>query len=74
MKETRTLRNVLVWDSKTRQRVEIDIDVEVDVDWIAQHLAPKAYHNKNRKSCALHGMVEVRMRGTKVVPVKERAA
>jgi len=74
MKETRTLRNVVVWDNKTRQRVEIDVDVEIDVHWIGQQLATKAYNNRNRKSCALHGLVEVRMRGTKATQIKERAA
>jgi hypothetical protein len=73
MKESRTLRNVIVWDSKTRQRMEIDLDVEIDIHWIAQHLASKAYNNKSRKALALHGLVEVRMRGTKATPIRETA-
>ena len=73
-KESRTLRNVVVWDRKTQQAVEIDVDVEVDVGWIAKQLALKAYNNKKRKSSALHGLVEVRVRGTKATPVNERAA
>jgi hypothetical protein len=70
MRETRVLRNVVVTDSKTRQRVEIDVDVEVDIGWIAQELAGKAYNNKSRRSGAMRGLVEVRMRGTKATPVK----
>ena len=73
-KESRTLRNVVVWDRKTQQAVEIDVDVEVDVGWIAKQLALKAYNNKKRKSSALHGLVEVRVRGTKATPIKETAA
>ena len=72
MKETRVLRNVIVWDSKTGQAVEIDLDVEIDIYWIAHQLAPKAYNNKSGKSSALHGLVEVRRRGTKATPVRER--
>jgi len=74
MKETRTLRNVVVWDNKTRQRVLIDVDVVIDVHWIGQLLATKAYNNRHHKSRAMHGLVEVRMRGTKTTPLKERAA
>jgi len=74
MKDARILRNVPVWDSKTKQWVEIDLDVEVDIHWIAHQLAPKAYNNKARRSSALHGLVEVRMRGTKATPVRETAA
>ena len=73
MKDARILRNVPVWDSKTKQWVEIDLDVEVDIHWIAHQLAPKAYNNKARRSSALHGLVEVRMRGTKATPVKGAA-
>ena len=70
MKETRTLRNVIVYDSKTKRQVEIDLDVEVDIQWIANQLAAKAFHNKSRKARALHGLVEVRIRGTKATPIK----
>jgi hypothetical protein len=73
MKETRILRNVPVWDRKTHQRVVIDVDVEVDINWIGQQLALKAYNNNNRKSQALHGLVEVRVRGTKATPVEGAA-
>jgi hypothetical protein len=73
MKEARVLRNVIVYDRKTRQRVEIDLDVEVDINWIGQQLAAKAYNNNNRKSQALHGLVEVRVRGTKATPVEGAA-
>jgi hypothetical protein len=73
MMDARILRNVPVWDSKTKQWVEIDLDVEVDINWIAHQLAPKAYNNKARKSQALHGLVEVRVRGTKATPVKGAA-
>jgi hypothetical protein len=73
-KESRILRNVLVWDRKAQTNVQIDVDVDVDVHWIAQQLALKAYNNKKRKSSALHGLVEVRVRGTKATPVNERAA
>lgn len=69
MKETRVLRNVVVWDRKAKRKVEIDVDVEVDIDWIGQQLASKAYNNDNRKSSAVHGLVEVRMRGTKAIPL-----
>jgi hypothetical protein len=72
MKETRTLRNVLVYDRKTKQRVEIDVDVEVDINWIAEQLAARAYNNKAHRSRALHGLVEVRVRGTKATPVYEK--
>jgi hypothetical protein len=71
MKDTRVMRNVIVWDRKTQSRVEIDLDVEVDIQWIAEQLAPKAYNNKSRKARALHGLVEVRMRGTKATPVND---
>lgn len=67
--ETRILRNVPVWDRKTEHWVEIDLDVEVDIEWIAHQLAPKAYNNKARKARALHGLIEVRRRGTKALPV-----
>jgi hypothetical protein len=69
VKETRILRNIPVWDRKSEQRVLIDIDVEVDINWIGQQLALKAYNNDNRKSRALHGLVEVRVRGTKATPL-----
>ena len=74
MTETRILRNIRVWDRKAQSSVLIDVDVEVDVNWIGQQLAAKAYNNNNRKSRALHGLVEVRVRGTKATPIKERAA
>jgi hypothetical protein len=74
MKETKILRNVPVWDSKTKQWMEIDLDVEIDIHWIAHQLAPKAYNNKSRKARALHGLVEVRRRGTKAIPVREAVA
>jgi hypothetical protein len=73
MMDARILRNVPVWDSKTKQWVEIDLDVEVDIHWIAHQLAAKAYNNKARKSQALHGLVEVRVRGTKATPVEGAA-
>jgi hypothetical protein len=73
MKEARVLRNVIVYDRKAHQRVEIDVDVEVDVNWIAHELAGRAYNNKARKSQALHGLVEVRVRGTKATPLHEKA-
>jgi hypothetical protein len=73
MMDARILRNVPVWDSKTKQWVEIDLDVEVDINWIAHQLAAKAYNNKARKSQALHGLVEVRVRGTKATPVEGAA-
>ena len=77
MKETRIVRGVAVYDRKTKQTVEIDVDVEVDLHWIGQQLAAKAYNNKSqnnvRKTRALHGLVEVRMRGTKATPVNEMA-
>jgi hypothetical protein len=73
-KESRTLRNVVVWDRRLQQRVEIDIDVDVDIHWIANQLAAKAYNNNNRKSKALHGLVEVRVRGTKATPIKKETA
>jgi hypothetical protein len=73
MKETRILRNVPVWDRKAQQVVQIDVDVEVDIGWIGQQLALKAYNNNNRKSQALHGLVEVRVRGTKATPVEGAA-
>jgi hypothetical protein len=69
MKETRIVRGVIVWDHKAQQAVEIDLDVEIDIHWIAQQLGPKAYNNKKRRSSALHGLVEVRMRGTKATPI-----
>jgi hypothetical protein len=71
VKESRILRNVLVWDAKTRQRFEIDLDVQIAVDLIAQQLALKAYNNKSRRTRALGGLVEVRMRGTKATPLAE---
>jgi hypothetical protein len=74
MKESRTLRNVRVVDRNTGRNVEIDLDVEIDIYWIAHQLAVKAYNNKSRKARALHGLVEVRMRGTKATPVRETAA
>jgi hypothetical protein len=73
MKDARILRNIRVWDSKTQTSVLIDLDVEVDVNWIGQQLAAKAYNNKARKSHALHGLVEVRVRGTKATPVEGAA-
>jgi hypothetical protein len=72
MKETRILRNVRVVDRKTGRNVEIDLDVEVDINWIGQQLAVKAYNNKARKARALHGLVEVRLRGTKATPIHEK--
>ena len=73
MKETRTLRNVVVWDDKTKQRVQIDLDVDVDINWIGQQLASRAYNSRTktnvRRATALHGLVEVRMRGTKAIPL-----
>jgi dihydroneopterin aldolase len=74
MKETRVLRNVVVWDRKASQQVVIDLDVEVDINRIAHQLAVKAYNNKRRKTGALNGLVEVRMRGTKATPMQETAA
>ena len=73
MKEARVLRNVRVVDRKTGRNVEIDLDVYIDLDWIGHQLAPKAYNNKARKSQALHGLVEVRVRGTKATPVEGAA-
>ena len=73
-KESRTLRNVVVWDRKAKKDVLIDVDLDVDMHWIGQQLALKAYNNKKRKASALHGLVEVRRRGTKATPVNERAA
>ena len=73
MKEARILRNVVVYDCKTKQPVEIDLDVEIDIYWIAHELAGRAYNNKARKSQALHGLVEVRVRGTKATPVEGAA-
>lgn len=72
MKETRILRNVLVYDRKAKQSVEIDLDVEIAIELIAHQLAAKAYNNKTRKSRVLHGLVEVRMRGTKATPIQEK--
>lgn len=72
MKETRVLRNVRVVDRKTGRNVEIDLDVEVDIHWIAHQLAVRAYNNKARKARALHGLVEVRVRGTKATPIREK--
>ena len=72
MKESRVLRNVIVWDRKAQQSVEIDVDVDIDINWIAQQLAAKAYNNKKRKSGALHGLVEVRVRGAKATPIHDR--
>jgi hypothetical protein len=74
VKETRILRNIPVWDKRTQHWVEIDLDVEIDIHWIAHQLAPKAYNNKKRKTRALHGLVEVAMRGTKVTPIREKVA
>ena len=74
MKETRILRNVVVWDRKAQQAVEIDVDVEFDIGWIAKLLATKAYNNSRRRSRALNGLVEVAMRGTKVTPIREKVA
>lgn len=73
MKETRVMRNVRVWDEKAGRGVLIDLDVEVDLHWIGEQLASRAYNNKERKASALHGLVEVRMRGTKAIPVLEGA-
>jgi hypothetical protein len=73
MKDARILRNVRVVDRKTKTSVLIDLDVEVDINWIGQQLAPKAYNNKARKSQALHGLVEVRVRGTKATPIEGAA-
>jgi hypothetical protein len=73
MKEARTLRDIRVWDRKAQTSVLIDLDVEVDINWIGQQLAAKAYNNNNRKSQALHGLVEVRVRGTKATPVEGAA-
>ena len=73
MKDARILRNVRVVDRKTKTSVLIDLDVEIDVNWIGQQLAAKAYNNKARKSSALHGLVEVRVRGTKATPVEGAA-
>ena len=73
MKEARVLRNIRVWDRKAQTSVLIDLDVEVDINWIGQQLAAKAYNNNNRKSQALHGLVEVRVRGTKATPVEGAA-
>jgi hypothetical protein len=75
MMDARILRNIRVWDRKTQTSVLIDLDVEVEVDinYIGQQLAPKAYNNKARKSQALHGLVEVRVRGTKATPVEGAA-
>ena len=72
MKETRILRNVIVYDRKSKQQVEIDLDVELDPHWIGEQLAARAYNSKARKSRALHGLVEVRVRGTKAVPLASR--
>jgi hypothetical protein len=73
MMDARILRNIRVWDRKTQTSVLIDLDVEVDINYIAQQLAPKAYNNKARKSRALHGLVEVRVRGTKATPIEGAA-
>ena len=72
MKESRIIRNVTVWDRKAGQVVEIDLDVEVDIHWIAHELAAKAYNNMSRKARAMRGLVEVRMRGTKATPIREK--
>ena len=72
MIESRILRNVVVWDRRTQHDVEIDLDVDVDIHWIAQQLAAKAYNNRCRKSSALHGLVEVRVRGTKATPIRAK--
>ena len=74
MIETRILRNVAVWDNRTKHRVEIDLDVMIDIAGIASGLASKAYNNSSRKSRALNGLVEVAMRGTKVTPIREKVA
>lgn len=66
------IRGVKVWDNKTKHAVEIDLDVMIHVGDLAQRLGNKAYNNRSRKSRALDGLVEIRVRGTKATPVKER--
>lgn len=73
MKDARVLRDIRVWDRKAQTSVLIDLDVEVDINWIGQQLAARAYNNKARKSQALHGLVAVRVRGTKATPVEGAA-
>jgi hypothetical protein len=73
MMDARILRNIRVWDRKTQTSVLIDLDVEVDINYIGQQLAARAYNNKARKSQALHGLVEVRVRGTKATPIEGAA-
>ena len=66
------VRNVIVWDNKTKHAVEIDLDVMIHVGELARRLGDKAYNNRSRKSRALDGVVEVAMRGTKATPVREK--
>ena len=66
------IRDVIVWDNKTKHAVEIDLDVMIHVGELARRLGGKAYNNRSRKSRALDGVVEVAMRGTKATPVREK--
>jgi hypothetical protein len=68
------IRGVKVWDNKTKHAVEIDLDVTIHVGELARRLGDKAYNNSGRKSRALSGVVEVKMRGTKATPIRETAA
>ena len=53
------VKNVPVWDRKTKERVMIDVDVEVDVYNLAVKLGQRAYENKSGKSFALANNVSV---------------
>jgi hypothetical protein len=56
------VKNVPVWDRRTKTRVTIDVDVEVDVYNVAVKLGQRAFENKSRKSAALSNNVVVVVR------------
>jgi hypothetical protein len=44
------VKNVPVWDRRTKAGVTIDVDVEIDVYSLAAKLAQRAYENKSGKA------------------------
>lgn len=56
------VKNVPVYDRRTKTGITIDVDVEIDVYNLAIKLAQRAHENKSGKSFALANNVAVTVR------------
>jgi hypothetical protein len=58
----RTVRKMLLQSPHDKEPVECMVECDIDMDALLQRMGNVAWRNKRRRSRAMHGVIDVRVR------------